>query len=333
MATQRPKPLMTLTLPRYDRTAPLLDGVVTMENVRAWDIPLVKAWDGLVKGVFDAAEAPMGGFIYWMDQGEPLIGLPIFPDRIFMQQYIYVKADTDIQSLADLRGRRVCVPQYNMSSSFWHRATLKEDYGIFPHEIEWYTTRPEMFPTPRPENIKVTVCPPKKGTFIGFEPLLDGVVDCLMTEATPRMTVEQSKQVQRLHQNAAELQRDYYRRTGFHVPTHIIAVHKEALERRPDLGEVICKGFDDAMALIYRGFQNERLTTLPFMRSYVDETLELFGDMPWGDGFERNRAVMDKWMELAYDQSLTKRRWQPEELFDERSRSYEFQAKMPIGSF
>ncbi len=330
MTTQRRAPMMTLAMQRFDRSAPLLDRLVRMDNVMAMEVPGTAGWKGIVDGVFDAVEMPIGGYMLRLDQGVPVTAIPVFPDRVFVQQYVYVRSDSDIKSLADLRGRKVCLPQYNMAASFWHRAMLKEDHGIAPEEIEWYTSSPEAWETTFPKGVQVTM---KPSSFIGLSMLLDGTVDCLMAEGTPITTPEQRGQIKRLHQDAPALQRDYYRRVGCHVITHLIVVRKEALEKRPEYGEVLCHAYDEAKALVYRSLQNERQVSLPLMRSYVDETVELFGYDPWPYGLEANRAALEKFLFYAHDQGLTKRQYTAEEIFDQRSLAYEFTARMPDGSF
>ena len=330
MTTRQRAPIVTLAMQRFDRSAPLLDRLVRMENVMVMEVPGTVGWKGVIDGVFDAVEMPIGGYMLRLEQGYPLTAVPVFPDRVFVQQYVYVRRDSDIKSLADLRGRRVALAQYNMAASFWHRGILKEDYGIAPEEIEWHTSSPEAWESTLPPGVSVTM---KPGSFIGLGLLLDGTADCLMTEGTPMTTAEERKQFRRLHDDVAGLQRDFYRRTGSHVITHLIVVRKDALEKRPELGEVLCRAYDEAKAQIYRTLQNERQVSLPLMRTYLDETVELFGDDPWPYGLEANRGALEKFLFYAHDQGLTNRQYSAEEIFDRRSLSYEFTARMAEGSF
>ena len=173
----------------------------------------------------------------------------------------------------------------------------------------------------------------KPGSFIGLGHLLDGTVDCLMAEGTPITNSEERTQIKRLHNDVASLQRDYYRKTGHHVITHLIVLRKDAIEKRPDLGESLCRAYDEAKAQVYRTLQNERQVSLPLMRSYLDETTELFGDDPWPYGLEANRETLERFLFYAHDQGLTGRRYSSEEIFDKRSLGYEFTARMVDGSF
>ena len=64
---------------------------------------------------------------------------------------------------------------YFMTLSFWHRALLREGYGIEAHEIEWHTTSDE-----RDRRQKLTGeirVIPNPGPHLGLELLLDGFAD------------------------------------------------------------------------------------------------------------------------------------------------------------
>src|SRR5688572_25541635 len=123
------KPAINLAGMRFDRTAALMDGRVAVEAVNVVKVPGGKAAiDGLLSGAFDAAEVPLARYVSWIANGAKLRAVPVFTDRLFQHEHIFTRADTGIDSLEKLRGRRViCAPSYYATPSFWHRALLKDE--------------------------------------------------------------------------------------------------------------------------------------------------------------------------------------------------------------
>ena len=72
---------------------------------------------------------------------------------------------------------------------------------------------------------------------------------------------------------------------------------------------------DEAKAAAYHALQNERLTSLPFMRSYLNETMALFGDDPWPYGIERNRKTLESFLQFAFEQGVCRRLLSVDTLF------------------
>jgi 4,5-dihydroxyphthalate decarboxylase len=158
--------------------------------------------------------------------------------------------------------------------------------------------------------------------------LLDKTADCLMTEGTPMIAEEERNKLVRLHRDIHALQRDYYRRTGFHTIVHVIVIREEILQERPDLAVELCQAFDEAKAHGYRTLQNERMTALPLMRNYIDETVEIFGLDPWPYGLENNFSELDRFLAHTREQGLTQKRLGPEDLFAPSARNFRFRATM-----
>jgi 4,5-dihydroxyphthalate decarboxylase len=327
MAQQRSARTITLAIQRFDRTAALHTRTVTIDNTLVVYVLPGTSVAGVLDGTFDAAEMPLAHYAFLRSIGAPFTAIPVFPDRLFLQQYIYTRPDTGIRTLADLRGRRVLVPMYYMTASFWHRGMLQEDFGIRPQEIEWHTTSPERDARMHlPADVRVVL---SRGPHLGLERLLDGTTDCLMTEGTPVVPPDQRPSLVRVHADVQALQREYFQRTGFHPIVHVIVLRQDAVEARPGIVEELCDAFDRAKQSAYYQLQNERTTGLPLMRGYLDETIELFGDDPWPYGLgERNRAELDRFLAYAHDQGLTERRLEPEALFDPPAREFPFRATM-----
>ncbi|NIO10250.1 MAG: hypothetical protein GTO40_20500 [Deltaproteobacteria bacterium] len=318
--------MITLAIQRFDRTAALHTGSVTIRDTMVMQVPPGTGVAGVIDGVFDAAEMPLAHYVFLQDIGAPFTAVPVFPDRLFIHQYVYTRPDTGIRSTGELRGRRVLVPQYFMTASIWQRGMLKNEHGIEPGEIQWHCTSSERDKRMRlPQGVKVTVNP---GPHLGVERLLDGTVDCLMTEGTPLLADGDRDKIVRLYPDVHNLQRDFYRKTGFHFIVHVIVVSNKAVEERPDLLEELCAAFDQAKDTAYRQLRNERMTSLPLMRSYLDETSEMFGDDPWPYGVERNRNELDRFLAYAHDQGLIRNRLTPESLFESRVRQFPFRAKL-----
>lgn len=328
----QPLPTMRLAAQRWDRSAALIDGRVRIDNVLVIRVPGGRTTaEGLSSGAFDAAEIPLSRYVVWKEHGDPFTAVPVFTDRLFSYPYMYTRPDTGISSPADLRGRRVAVaPGYFSTPMFWHRAILQEEYGIRPADVEWYATAPEGDPRMQlPADVKLTV---KRASILGLELLLDGTVDCLLAARTPFVPEGQEQRVRRVLADAHARQRDWYRRTGFFPILHLLVIRNDALSRRPSFGEEVCRAYDAAKQYAYHTLQDERMTALPFMRAFVDDMVELCGDDPWPYGLEPNRAVLDKFLQYALAQGLTRRRLTVEELFDPRAASYAFTARMVPGS-
>jgi 4,5-dihydroxyphthalate decarboxylase len=126
-------------------------------------------------------------------------------------------------------------------------------------------------------------------------------------------------------------QRAWHAKTGFFPILHLIAIREEALKARPELGEELCRAYDESKAMAYRVLQDERMSSLPFMRGYLDDAVAAGGEDPWPYGMERNRGELDRFLELARHDGLTARRLQVHELFDERAAGFRFESAMVQG--
>ena len=52
--------------------------------------------------------------------------LPVFLSRGHHWPNLYVNANSGIAGLADIRGKRIGVPDYDMTAALWFRITLKD---------------------------------------------------------------------------------------------------------------------------------------------------------------------------------------------------------------
>jgi 4,5-dihydroxyphthalate decarboxylase len=121
----------------YDRIRPLID-----RRVRAAGIDLDITTDdirefcvGPVYESFDVAEMSMSWYVAARARGEPCIALPIFPLRMAVLGYIYVRADAPYTHPRELRGKRMGSMAYRYTVNLWLRGMLEEHYGLAPADM------------------------------------------------------------------------------------------------------------------------------------------------------------------------------------------------------
>src|SRR5262245_31917999 len=142
----------------YDRTRPLIDGAVQIDGVEPVYMTLspeeifFRAFRG---AEFDICELSLssstvktvqGGFAY--------VGVPAFVSRMFRHTSIYVRTDR-IRKPEDLKGKKVGLPEYQLTANVWARALLEDDFGVKPSDIHW--VRGGIETTGRPEKITLTL--------------------------------------------------------------------------------------------------------------------------------------------------------------------------------
>ena len=53
--------------------------------------------------------------------------------------------DSGVSVPADLKGKRVGVPEYQMTASVWLRGVLEHDFGVSQYDVHWFMERSEEF--------------------------------------------------------------------------------------------------------------------------------------------------------------------------------------------
>ena len=86
---------------------------------------------------FDMCELSMSSFTVKTANGDcPYVGVPVFPSRSFRHNSIYIRTDR-IARPEDLKGRRIGVPEYQVTANVWTRAVLEDEYGVKPSDVTW----------------------------------------------------------------------------------------------------------------------------------------------------------------------------------------------------
>jgi 4,5-dihydroxyphthalate decarboxylase len=129
----------------YDRVRAIKDGRVRVEGCAvtyltpALEELFIRA---LIGAEFDACEVSLSSYLIALSRGKtPYRALPVFLSRVFRHSAIYIRTDRGIARPDDLRGKRVGVPEYQMTAALWARGLLEDEYGVRPSEIEWRSSR------------------------------------------------------------------------------------------------------------------------------------------------------------------------------------------------
>ncbi len=311
MTNARPRVAIT----RYDRTLPLtmaeVEGSDRFEFCVGGTMDITRA---LLEGSYDAGEMSLSAFVKAREQGFPLRALPIFTNRKFFQQYIYVARDSDIRSISDLGGRRVGVYMYWMTSSIWHRQCLRADAGIEARDLEWTALMDDRMESMRaPAGVRLMSLGRSRPEGIAELPLEDRV-DCILGAATTPEILSARDRLERPFENLDGAQRDYYRRTGLFPIVHLV-VCRESFLGDSERVERLRGVFEAAKRVAYQRLEDETYTALPFVRSYLEDSREVFGPDPYRDGIEANRHVLDAFLEASHYQGLTEKRLEVDALY------------------
>jgi 4,5-dihydroxyphthalate decarboxylase len=315
---------ITLACWDYDRTRALESGQVQVEGVDLTYLPLrveETFWRMLRYQEFDAAEMSMGSYLMARDRGfPPLIAIPVFPSRAFRHSCIYIHRDAGIREPRDLAGKRVGVPEYQITMAIWARGILQHDYGVKPEQIHWFTGGEEQ--PGREEKIKLDLPPNLDIRPIGPEKTLSsmlehGEIDAMISAYMPSPFVRRSPKVARLFPNFREVEKDYYRRTKIFPIMHTIVLRQDVYDKNPWVAQSLYKAFVEAKRIAQQAMYEFSALRymLAWMIAELEEERELFGEELWPYGLAPNLNVLETLIGYAYEQGLIKRRLEARSLF------------------
>jgi 4,5-dihydroxyphthalate decarboxylase len=306
---------VNIAFAEYDRTRPLLDGRVKAAGL-ALKIDARYVGDFCVEPIYeqyDAAEMSFSWYVTARSQGEPVIALPVFPLRMPVLAYVFVRADSPLHEVKQLTGLRIGVPSYRYTVNLWVRGIFQDHYGLGVDQVTWVTCqREEGAGYTIPRGIKIEITQGRTA-----EQLLDqGEVDAILVPRVPQSYVEGRSKMRRLFKDAQGEMQGYFRKTGFMPITHTVVVRKSLSEQEPWVCESLVQAFMDAQRLCDPAcLTDPKLVSSADAIFHQEQDRAVYGLNSWAHGVAPNRQNIETFVRYAHEQGYTARRLSIEELF------------------
>ena len=310
----------------YDRTRSLMDGRIRPEGVNP-EITVLRPREIFPRMLqdqeFHVSEMSLASYVILKAREQcPFVAIPVMLSKIFRHDCIYVRPDAGINEPADLRGKRIGLPQYSSTAGVFIKGLVQHEYGVPPTEISWYmggqdTPVPApLVPLDLPADIHLEFIPEGKT----LEGMLDeGELDGIFATYIPKLFLGGSPNIVRLFPNFKEVEQDYYQRTGIFPVMHTVVIREDVHQEHPWAAASLYDAFTQAKDLVVdRLYDTDALAlTLPFLIDHIEETWRTFGSDYWSYGVELNRPALEALTQYVVDQGLAPRVVRVEELFPE----------------
>ncbi len=308
----------------YDRVQALRDGTVAIEGCDAvhFDLDIHDIFFRAVRNhEFDITEMSFSSYMMMVAGGDPPYrAIPVFLSRMFRYSAIFIRTDRGIDGPEDLKGREVGVPEYQVTAALVARGMLSDEFGIKASDIRWRTGgvedpgRPEKVALDLPPEFDVKPIPADKSLSGMLEA---GEIDAVVAPLPPSCWLRRAPHVAQLFPEFREMEKDYYRRTGVFPIMHVCAIRSDLVEKHRWLAGNVFDAFDKAKNIALKRLDNFGVpkATLPWLAAEVAETKEIMGADYWPYGVERNRTSIEAMTRWSFEQGLSPRKLEIEELF------------------
>lgn len=315
---------LTMAAVNYDRFQALIDGRLHPEGIDLEIVPMEveEVFYRQVKyAEFDISEMSLSTYVLSMGQEDfPYVAIPVFPSRYFRHQSIYVREGAGIAVPEDLKGRRVGLPEYQITAVVWLRGILEEHYGVKPRDLEFFIGgadapgRIEKRALVLPADIRTRTIGPRQTL---SQMLLDGELDAVFAAHEPQAFLEHPERVLRLFPDYKTVEKAYFAETGIFPIMHVVVIRKSVLAEHPWIARSLLKAFVAALDEAKRDllYRSSLKVMLPWLADHVEETVAAMGSDYWPYGIEPNRRVLATFLRYHNEQGLSPREYSPEELF------------------
>lgn len=127
----------------HDRVMPLHDGRVQVPGINLKSViqPTSKLFPLAVGGApYDVTEMSISSYVIQVSRGiGDYVAIPAFVSRAFRHSGFFVRDGSGIKSPAELSGKKVGVPEYQMTAALWMRGILRDEYSVAPESVHWRT--------------------------------------------------------------------------------------------------------------------------------------------------------------------------------------------------
>lgn len=312
---------LKLAIAEHPHTSAIRSGAIPIEGVDAEFVtvqPQIGAFRRMVRDVeFDVCELAPTTYIIARAHGAPFVGLPIFVVRRFHHGGLLVRPDAGINHPKDLEGRRVGVRAYSVTTGVWTRQVLIDEFGLDASKVTWVVDDEEhVTQLQLPGNVIHAPAGRSLADMMASGELVAGFAAAAGIGRTGAPTggwKEVEADYPDLLPNAAELEADYFARTGIYPMHGTIVVKDAVLAEHPWVAKSLFDAFDRAKQDWLARLDAGQATSAGDKKYQALQ--KIVGHDPLPYGIEENRKTIEALEATAFQQGLTPRRMAMGELF------------------
>jgi len=318
------KPKLKIAIADYPYTTELKSGAIPIEGVDVEFVnvvPQIAAFRRMVRNVeFDVCELAPTTYIIARSFDAPFVALPIFIMRRFHHGGLLVRPDAGIHEPKDLEGKNVGVRAYSVTTGVWTRGILIDEYGVDNSKITWIVDDEEHVTQMKlPENVRHAPEGRSLAQMMRGGELHAGFAANagIGREGKPTDGWDKAKETNPtypdLFPNAAELEREYFNRTGIYPIHGTIVVKESVLKEHPFVARALFDAFEEAKRRWLQKVEAGEANS-PADRKTAD-LRSIVGADPLPNGMEWNLPTIEALENYAWKQRLITRRMPVGEIF------------------
>ncbi|KIQ08027.1 hypothetical protein [Rhodococcus sp. MEB064] len=311
-------PTISVAVEPYDRHLPLVDRDWTATDGSTFDVQFVgqladhgrgkSRHERMLQGLeFDVAELSLSSFLIQRQKRTDLVGLPIFPRRMFSFSNVWVSRRSSAGAWSDLRSGTIGVPVFQMSLAVVARDDMERVEDIPWTDFTWATAGDEPMP------IAATA---QRLTSVSLsEALENGEVDAIITPEIPQGE-DFARKFRRLYgSRAQEIEFEQLRTRNYAPIVHILAARAEVVEQHPSLAVDVARMFADSYRIAMERYDDPAWAMQFWTRLEVERQRDAVVGDTWAHGLEPNRAALRDFCDAAAHQGLIAPVAEVDELF------------------
>jgi len=269
---------------------------------------------------WDVSELSFAKFVAQVTrENSDIIGLPVYPSRLFRFASFYVNRKAGITSAKDLKGKRVGVPEWAHTAAVYMRGWLMHEGGVALSDIEWIQAgtneagRIEKVELSLPKGVRLTSMPDKTLSNM----IASGELDCVIIARPPNSFRERHQDVVRLFPEFETMERRYYEQTRVYPIMHVIAVRKSILDRNPWIARNLYNAFEESKRRSLERLLDPAVSRypVPWLTNHATRMQQIFAGDIFPYGIEANRPTLELFLRYCHEQGVAHRLVKPEDIF------------------
>src|SRR5437660_4197976 len=334
---------LTMAFSDNPRVQPLKDGAVKPQGIELDCVTLDPSelfLRNLFHDEFDVFEMSISETLLALERSDGTkwdwSALPVFLSRGYHWPYLYVNASPGIAGLADLKGKRIGVPDYDMTAALWFRITLKDLYGIEAGDNVWFNGRTKELSHGGALSLDKEGPRGVEHHWLTAEQTLDQMLDkgqidaCTAIRPAARVTAGDPTVVDRwggtpidgnprlkklLADDGKAVVFEFYRQTGCFQANHHVIVQNRILREHPWVALELYKVFQRSKEVAYDRARRSRSTYLFFPGKDFEEQAAIFGYDPYPIGLRAMSKSAERAIRGSQEQGLLRRPLRLEDIY------------------